>query len=143
MSGAMRSMNEWNATKVLISGSRDATLEMLRATVFLVEQLHEQGYHLVVGDAHGVDESAVKTAQAIGMPFMCYGITPRPRIYSTRPIPYQRCYGSYLQRDMVMAHAATRGIFLWNGYSRGTKFTHDYMAGLGKVVELRKFGGGK
>lgn len=134
-------MSDWSAAKVLISGSRDATLEMLRATVSIVEDLHRQGYTLVVGDARGVDEAAVKTAQAIGMPFLCYGVTKRPRIYSTLPIPYQRCYGSYSQRDMVMAHAATRGIFLWNGYSHGTKFTHDYMAGLGKVVELRKFGG--
>lgn len=48
-------------------------------------------------------------------------------------------FHAYHARDRYMADMATIGLFIWNGWSQGTKAGADYMAARGKEAHLKEF----
>ena len=138
--------------RVLIAGSRDATDEMLDYARRVVQRACEKGYTVVVGDnPQGVDKAVVQECRRLRAKVIVCGIANYPRnggcnhgeyIKVARDI-YRagkgRLFQAYHARDRYMADMANLGIFIWNGYSKGTKTGADYMISRGKEAYLKEF----
>jgi hypothetical protein len=124
--------------KLLIAGSRKASTEMLDLAMHAVRRAAFRGWAIVVGDAEGVDLAVIEAAQRENVPYVIYGITARPRNGHGE---YVRIEGDFLARDRYMAQNADRGFFVWNGHSKGTIYTFNYMRKLKKPCDLRTFDG--
>jgi len=126
--------------RLFIAGSRQATPAMLRIAYRAVQRAKENGWSILVGDnPRGVDAAVVRACDQLGVDVTVIGITRRPRNggshrSTSRYICYQTT--SYTQRDRYLAGMGNRGLFIWNGASRGTKAAHDYMDTLNKPVHL-------
>lgn len=131
--------------KLLISGSRDASVKMLEMAWSAVHEMYLHGNEIVVGDAQGIDRRVIEACLEIGVPFTAYGVSEYGRFPDlvednyVRVITNSHPKRAYLERDEYMARYADEGLFIWNGVSRGTKYTHDYMKKLGKPVKLYDF----
>lgn len=127
--------------RLLITGSRNATPAMLRMAYSAVEHAKANGWHIIVGDADGIDKQVIDACCQLDMPFAIYGITSSPRnlCCGHHIFNYQRMPGDYLARDRTMAHLCNRVFAIWNGTSRGTKYTYDYVRNLGKPGDIRRF----
>lgn len=134
--------------RLLICGSRQASQQMVDVARAAVLRAKELGWRIVVGDAYGVDQAVVYACCRYTVPFECYGITPRARNFTTRNTmllhwetigSYFPVNGNYLHRDRVMVENADRVFAIWNGYSRGTKYTYDYAITVGKPADVRTF----
>jgi hypothetical protein len=128
--------------KLLICGSRQATPEMLRLAYNAVLRAKTLGWEIVVGDADGVDKQVLYACCWNEVPFHIYGCSPAPRHscctkHATEN--YTAVSGKYFARDRHMCKIADRCLAIWNGSSRGTKYTFDHMKGLGKQADLRTF----
>lgn len=129
--------------RLFITGSRQATPAMLRTAYRAVQRAKEHGWAVLTGDnPQGVDAAVVRACDRLGVDVTVIGIARRARNGdSERPNSRYICYqtSSYTQRDRYLAGMADRGLFIWNGASRGTKTVHDYMATLDKPVHLMTF----
>lgn len=125
-------------TILLITGSRDTTLEMLHYAYRVVDRVAALDWHIVVGDAEGVDTAVIDACKHYNVPFACYGIRPYPRYTGHVPV-YERINGDYLARDRAMVDKSDCCIGIWNGSSRGTKYTYDYAVKRGKQAWLKTF----
>ena len=126
---------------VLITGSRAATPAMLTCAKQVVQWIAAKGYTCIVGDAPGVDAEVRVACEALQLkPYVwgAKGIIRQPWINSEREIRHTSWRG-YLQRDREMAFRSEWCIAIWDGTSRGTKFTADYAASLGRKVIWRVF----
>ncbi len=129
--------------RLFIAGSRHATPAMLRVVSQAVQRAKEHGWTVLVGDNPlGVDAAVVYACDELSVSVTVIGIGRKPRnggsqLPGSRYIHYQ-AHG-YAQRDHYLAELADRGLFLWNGVSRGTKAAHDYMSTLNKPVHLLTF----
>ena len=124
--------------KYLVTGSRQATQEMLEATAFIVEKIAKAGGSLIVGDAPGVDARAISDAERLGIDVTIYAgyKTCRASHNSAKVILTGL---SYPERDKLMAQECDVCIAVWNGTSRGAKLTYDYASNLGKRCLLMDF----
>lgn len=120
-------------TNLLICGSRDATPAMLDYARRCVVRARENGWHVIVGDASGVDTAVIAECMLTLTPVTVYGITEKPRVRFADLVygdyahpPYIQCKGDFLARDRVMAEACDKCIGIWNGRSRGTAYTVSY-----------------
>jgi hypothetical protein len=126
---------------VLITGSRDASFDMLVKAVEVVIALGKKGDAVIVGDAEGIDEQVIRACESNKVPVYVFGAYNRMR-HQTRWIAHNLMTpGSYIERDKLMATFCTGCIGIWNGRSRGCKATMDFARALGKPVELFNFGG--
>ena len=132
-------------TRLLITGSRQASPEMLHYVYRLVEYAREKGWSIIVGDAEGVDSAVVDNCWAQGVAFTCYGISQRPRLptcsvrgFIAAP-EYEQVGRDYLDRDRYMVSQCDRVMAVWNGVSRGTRYTYDYAVAHHKKAEIRTF----
>lgn len=124
--------------KLLITGSRKLMPGMALIARRLVTEAGLREDTVLVGDAEGIDEIVIKQCKALGVAYIVYGITPRPR--NGDPVPrYVRVTGTYLRRDEVMVDAADTVVGVWNGQSRGTKYTCDYARLRGKLAKLHVY----
>lgn len=129
--------------KLLITGSRDASRKMLHVARRIVratkwdDEFYPSllGCEIVVGDASGIDDEVVITCRQYGVTYSCYGITQTPR-NSAHIHFYDQVSGDFLSRDRVMVEQCDLCIAIWNGVSRGTKYTYDYAVKLGKKARL-------
>ena len=140
---------------LMICGSRDASPRMLsfaRYCTLKVLAMDKMNVHVLVGDAHGIDEEVVRTCMTWGIPFTCCGIAQNPRNGATRQ-HYQRIISTtntyadkYRERDQFLVGQADFVICISNGEERrangqltGTLTVHEYAKSLGKQVHLRTF----
>lgn len=123
--------------RLLITGSRRADAAMFDYAYRAVTRAKANGWHIIVGDADGIDFAVIDACRLEDVPHTCYGITAQPR--HGEPLQYVRCEGNYLARDRAMADACNRVLAIWNGESRGTKYTYDYARRLGKPGDLITF----
>lgn len=140
------------AYHLLIAGSREATAEMLDYARRVVRRAHDKGYVVVVGDnPKGVDAAVVRECRRLKAKVIVCGIANYPRnggckhgeyIKVARDI-YRGSKGSlfeaYHARDRYMADMSDIGMFVWNGFSQGTKAGADYMQSRGKEAHLKEF----
>lgn len=127
--------------RLLISGSRQCTPEMSKIARRCVEQAKQKGYSILVGDAEGIDHDVMLACCDLGVPFLCFGCTPAPRHiccvrHRVETGVYHRIIGGYLQRDRVMVNQCDLMVAIWNGRSRGTKYTYDYAVEMGKPAHI-------
>jgi hypothetical protein len=121
-------MDEW--TYVFISGSRDADHRLLKEVNKAIKRCKEENYFVLLGDnPKGVDAHAANLCAVMGVPFSVTGIEGANRWQN--PNAKKLAFAEYHSRDCMLAQFADRGLFYWNGSSRGTKAAFDYMNTLG------------
>ena len=126
--------------KVLVCGSRNCSLEMAKKVKEVVRWIASNGHSLIVGDAGGVDRIALMEMSLLNeaRKSVVYGAYGQLRF----SVPYGEkvvIHEDYLYRDRVMVREADVVIAIWNGVSRGTKYTFEYAQKCGKKVIVRKF----
>lgn len=113
-------------TKLLISGSRKATHDMLEYARRCVQRADVMQWTIIVGDAEGIDRAVMWEAHRLGVECIVYGAYGHLGREARRRTPSCEvivCDGDYLARDAVMAQVADKCIAVWNGSSRGTMYT--------------------
>jgi len=125
--------------KLLITGSRKAQPIMEAVALKAVTRAKVNGWSIIVGDANGIDACVQLDCCWLHVPFETYGITAQPRnICCDKHLSlYTQVDGDYLARDRRMVELADRVFAIWNGESRGTKYTYDYAVKLGKLADIR------
>lgn len=138
--------------KILICGSREATSEMLNTARNLVKKgtlPSSDTYTIIVGDANGVDKAVIRACIEFKVPFICFGITVKPRVdlrgygqyIQVLPFgPFKYYYKmGFIQRDKVMANYADQCWAIWNGESTGTMATYNHAVKMGRPSAIRNF----
>jgi hypothetical protein len=139
--------------RLLITGSRMASPEMLTTAHQAVERAMSNGWMVLVGDnPHGVDAAVIDACDELGVNVLVFGISQRPRKGSQRDGTYwqvdlkrpdddeeQATFAGYAARDRYMVDLADRVFALWNGTSKGTKAGYEYAVQSGKSADLRTF----
>jgi len=107
--------------KILFSGSRNATPQMLEATRrYIVERLIGKDVYVIVGDAEGIDTCVIQTCDENDIPLEVHGAhdTIRHITFTGKQVKHP-C--GYLERDRIMADLigqTDRAVIVWNGISR-------------------------
>ena len=138
--------------QVMIAGSRYANREALDYARRVVRRVHQLGHTIVVGDhPKGVDMAVVQECRRLKAKVLVVGVTNRPRNGGCSHGSYvkverdtYRAAGGYLfdryhTRDRWMVDNSNRGVFVWNGDSKGTKAGYDYMMSRQKEAHLVTF----
>ncbi len=125
-------------TWLLITGSREATPEMLAYAHKAVARAQARGWSVIVGDAEGVDAAVIAACDELGLPVEVHGANSRLR-RRTRAGKHVVHKERYLARDRAMVARADVALAVWNGRSRGTQYTFEYAQTLGKEVHVREF----
>lgn len=98
-------------------------------------QRYGENINIVVGDADGVD-SMVLTEAVDRFPIIVYGINGvwrnRTQITHSQMVSFNGSCETYLERDRLMVDNIDVLYAVWNGESRGTKYTYDYAIKTGK-----------
>lgn len=98
--------------KLLITGSRKATSEMLAYALKAVTRANELGWQMIVGDAPGVDASVIAACDELGVPVEVHGAHGRIR-NSTRAGKNIVHGCNYAVRDQIMAEACDSCLAVW------------------------------
>ncbi|MEM9955252.1 MAG: RNase H family protein [Chloroflexota bacterium] len=127
--------------RLYIAGSRHASDKMLDYTRRIVARAIENSWTIVVGDnPQGVDQEVIKELCRLNYSnVIVVGIAKTPRNGGVSAGQYVQYGKSYLERDQAMARCSDRGIFVWNGQSRGTETAYRYMQSLNKTQHLMDF----
>jgi hypothetical protein len=137
---------------IMIAGSRYANREALDYARRVVRRVHQLGHTIVVGDnPKGVDMAVVQECRRLKAKVLVVGVTNNPRNGGTAHGSYVKVerdtyraagghlFDRYHVRDRWMVDNATRGVFIWNGDSKGTKAGYDYMVSRQKEAHLMTF----
>jgi hypothetical protein len=124
---------------LLICGSRAATPEMIDYARRCVVRAKKRGYIVIVGDAEGVDAAVMDECQRLDVPHIIVGGYSKIRRRTKNGSLYAH-EGDYLARDRHMVDQCNIAIGVWNGVSRGTKYTIDYAKRMQKEAHLVNFG---
>jgi hypothetical protein len=138
--------------RLLITGSRHATPEMLDMARRAVTRAKANGWLVLVGDnPRGIDAAVINACDASGVNVLIFGTAARPRKGSQRPETYWQVdvsrreeedfstFATYAARDRYMVELADRILAIWNGTSRGTKAGYDYARQAKKIANLVTF----
>jgi hypothetical protein len=134
---------------ILFSGSREWPPEKIPAVKAYVEKAVLRAitleWSIVVGDAPGVDAWVCDAALANDWKYYTFvmGIADKPRNGWTGPYE-NTCFDGleirrmtkYLERDREMVKLAQTCLAVWNGESRGTKYTYDHAVKQGLDAHL-------
>jgi ribonuclease HI len=137
---------------ILIAGSRYANREALDYARRVVRRVHQLGHTIVVGDnPKGVDMAVVQECRRLKAKVLVVGVTTSPRnggclhgSYVKVERDTYRAAGGHLfdryhVRDRWMVDNSVRGMFIWNGDSKGTKAGYEYMVSRQKEAHLVTF----
>ena len=137
---------------ILIAGSRYANREALDYARRVVRRVHQLGHTIVVGDnPKGVDMAVVQECRRLKAKVLVVGVTNNPRNGGCSHDGYVKVerdtyraagghlYDRYHVRDRWMVDNSQRGVFVWNGDSKGTKAGYDYMVSRQKEAHLMTF----
>ncbi len=137
---------------IMIAGSRYANREALDYARRVVRRVHQLGHTIVVGDhPKGVDMAVVQECRRLKAKVLVVGVTNRPRNVGCSHGSYVKVerdtyraagghlFDRYYVRDRWMVDNSQRGVFVWNGDSKGTKAGYEYMASRQKEAHLITF----
>ena len=127
-------------TKLLITGSRDASSQMLAYARSLVLRAREMGWSIVVGDASGIDAEVIKECDRLGVKVIVYGAFGNIRHRTQTGTNFPTSAKSYSERDRMMAQVCDVCMAVWNGKSAGTRLTYLAAKNYGKKVYIKDFG---
>lgn len=122
-------------TKLLITGSRDATPEMLELVDQIVLDAKADGDEIIVGDEDGVGARVIYQCDLLKVPATVYGAYSKMRRLSKTGFNYG-LKGTYTQRDAYMSEKCDECIAVWNGTSNGTLYTFVHAKNSGKPVTV-------
>jgi ribonuclease HI len=127
--------------RLYIAGSRRVSPNMLEYARRIVARAIETGWTIVVGDNHrGIDNEVVREANRLHYSdVIVVGIARKPRNGGVSGGKYIRYGTRYKDRDRAMGRASDRGVFIWDGRSRGTRQGHAYMTACQKTTHLVDF----
>jgi hypothetical protein len=125
-------------TKLLISGSQQATQAMRDYARRAVERAHQKGWSIIVGDAEGIDAVVMESCDRLGVLVEVHGAKGkmRRRTQTGKNIVHPE---GYFDRDRSMAEACTCCLAVWNGRSRDTRYTFEAAKALGRLSWLIDF----
>jgi len=139
-------------THIMIAGSRYANREALDYARRVVRRVHQLGHTIIVGDnPKGVDMAVVQECRRLKAKVLVVGVTNNPRNGGCSHSSYVKVerdiyraagghlYDRYHVRDRWMVDNSQRGVFIWNGDSKGTKAGYDYMVSRQKEAHLMTF----
>ena len=115
-------------TTVFIAGSR-AISRLNEAIRQRLDRVMAEGHHVLVGDANGADCIVQQYLAGQGyanVTVYCTGlkcrnnVAPWQTVNVAPPADAARGFDFYAAKDRAMAEAATHGLMLWDGESRGT-----------------------
>ncbi|MCB2146570.1 MAG: DNA-protecting protein DprA [Deltaproteobacteria bacterium] len=124
--------------KILITGSRQASVEMINYAKAVVKRAKEKGHSIIVGDAGGIDTAVIRECDRLKVPVEVWGAYGKLRVKSNQD-NNQHIEGTYPERDRLMAARCDMCIAVWDGQSRGTKLTYDAAVILQKETFLKNF----
>jgi hypothetical protein len=124
---------------ILITGSRNASKGMICYARRCVQRALEKGYIVIVGDAPGIDQAVIETADELGVKLEVFGAYKKLRNKSSRPGCNRLYDGNYTQRDNAMIELVGTVINIWNCTSNGTKRNHQHALARGKASHLIQF----
>jgi len=137
---------------LMIAGSRYVTREAMDYARKVVRRAHSLGYTIIVGDnPNGIDMVVVQECRRLKAKVLVVGVTNRPRNGGCAHGSYVKIerdtyraaggnlFDRYHVRDRWMVDNAQRGMFIWNGDSKGTKAGYDYMLSRHKDAHLVTF----
>jgi predicted Rossmann fold nucleotide-binding protein DprA/Smf involved in DNA uptake len=123
---------------LLITGSRDISKRGLEYARAAVRRAFECQHAIIVGDASGVDEAVMNECHKLGVPCTVVGAYNKLRRH-TPTCNTETISGSYTERDRYMVGRCDACLAIWNGKSRGTKYTYDCAVKYGKQAWLKTF----
>jgi len=139
-------------THIMIAGSRYANREALDYARRVVRRVHQLGHTIVVGDnPKGVDMAVVQECRRLKAKVLVVGVTNNPRNGGCSHGSYVKVerdtyraagghlFDRYHVRDRWMVDNSQRGVFVWNGDSKGTKLGYEYMVSRQKEAHLITF----
>lgn len=118
--------------KILITGSRDATPEMLELVDQIVLDAKADGDEIIVGDADGVDSRVIYQCDLLKVPVTVYGAYEKLRRRAKTGYNYG-LKGTYPQRDVYMAERCDECVVLTQNDSHDTLLTSDAITTFGKL----------
>ncbi len=128
-------------TQLLITGSRKAPPAMRAYARRAVARAAELGWHVIVGDAAGVDAAVIAACDTLRVPITVCGahgrLRRRTRTGENLALGSRRY--PYVLRDLWMAARCDVCLALWDGTSRGTRKTFAAAREMGKRVHLKTF----
>ena len=124
--------------RLLISGSQQATQVMRDFARRAVERAQQKGWSIIVGDAEGIDAVVIETCDRSGVPVEVHGAKGRMRRQTQTGKNIVHPEG-YFDRDRSMAEACACCLAVWNGRSRGTRYTFEAAKALGRLSWLIDF----
>lgn len=124
--------------RLLISGSQQATLTMRDYARRAVARAQQKGWSIIVGDAEGIDAVVIETCDRSGVPVEVHGAKGRMRRQTQTGKNIVHPEG-YFDRNLSMAEACTCCLAVWNGRSRGTRYTFEAAKALGRLSWLIDF----
>lgn len=137
---------------IMIAGSRYANREALEYARRVVRRVHQLRHTIVVGDnPKGVDMAVVQECRRLKAKVLVVGVTNNPRNGGCSHGSYVKIerdtyraagghlFDRYHVRDRWMVDNSARGMFIWNGDSKGTKAGYDYMVSRQKEAHLITF----
>lgn len=151
--------------KLLMTGSRvtaAAKTLMFAKARRAIARAKANGWHVVVGDAEGMDAEVLRLCFEFQVPFVCYGPDDLPRcLHPTRgesalagvwdgapcslgefvqskPNPRDK-RSKYIQRDEVMARIADRCFAICYKFSHGTLATYHFAEALKRPADIAYF----
>ena len=139
-------------THIMIAGSRYANREALDYARRVVRRVHQLGHTIIVGDnPKGVDMAVVQECRRLKAKVLVVGVTNNPRNGGAAHGSYVKVerdtyraagghlFDRYHVRDRWMIDNSQRGVFVWNGDSKGTKGGYEYMVSRQKEAHLITF----
>lgn len=109
--------------KVAIIGSRNVNLHSI--TDFIPEKIAGLMTEIITGGAVGIDTLALEYARENNI---------KATIFKPEYEKYKR--GAPLIRNCLIVDASDLVIAIWDGKSRGTKYTIDYAEKIGKETKI-------
>ena len=125
--------------KILFTGSRDASPEMLMLVRDTLESIRGQDVHIIVGDADGVDYKVIVSCDELDIPFEVHGAYNKMRHKAWNGVNIAHNL-DYLSRDRLIANLLEPGdecVAVWNGKSlrSGTIATARYAKKIGATIK--------
>jgi hypothetical protein len=107
--------------KILFSGSRAATPDMLAATdLYIRDRLAGKDVCIIVGDAEGIDYRVIQTCDELELPIEVHGGYGKMRCKTWTGVNVTHDT-DYLERDRIMANLIgpdDRAVIVWDGISK-------------------------
>ncbi|MCK5640431.1 MAG: hypothetical protein KAJ19_06525 [Gammaproteobacteria bacterium] len=121
---------------ICFTGSRSLT-GVYDFVLKAVLRCKELGAQVIVGDAGGIDNLVSMCCAENDVPCIVHHIATQPR-HAHSGNELCKVSGGYLARDRYMVERADIVFALWDGQSRGTKYTYDHAVKLGKEAHIKR-----